>query len=187
MISDKLLKACEKKNEKALKELYGLVYSDIMAICMRYQRCKQDAEEVHHDTFIKVVSQLKKRKKDKVFRAWVKRITINTNIDRLRLAKTSWHKKNLDSFELVYHNRGSDVINDEMDADYLLSIIGSLEPNQKGVFNLYAIDGYSHKEIAAMLEIAESSSRGLLHQARKEIQLKLKKSERGKQFKRAQS
>lgn len=155
-----------------------------MAICVRYQCTKEDAEEVLQDSFVKIIKNLNKRDSNKVFVAWAKRITVNTNIDKLRKTKREqMHIKDLGEGQ-VYVDSGADILNQKMDADFLLNLIGELEPNQRNVFNLYAIDGYSHKEISMILKIAESSSRGLLFKARKRIQEKIKKHDEKFNFKR---
>lgn len=176
-ISDKLIRRCSKKNQDAIKVLYDKIYSDLMGICMRYQKTTEDAEEAHQDSFIKIVTNLKKRKSEINFMAWAKRITINTNIDRLRKDNSNRYDTSINTSDTHVVHFSSNLLNEKIDADYLLNIINSLDFVPKQVFNLFAIDGYSHKEIAEILKIAESTSRGFLFQARKEIQFKLKKKE----------
>ena len=177
---DYILQRCMKRDERCLEKLYHYLFNDMMGICMRYQKSKEDAEEVLNDCFVKIVRALKKRDPNIPLIYWVKRVTVNKNIDRLRKHNAQY---NIDAQmqrtddQPFYIGPAVDHVNDKIKVDNLLHKISLLRYPQKEIFNLYAIDGYSHHEISQMLDVSEASSRFHLHYARKNLREMLKKTE----------
>jgi RNA polymerase sigma-70 factor, ECF subfamily len=171
-----MIKALKNKHEKNKEcEIYDAYAEGMMLLCYRYLGNMLDAEEVLHNGFIKVFSNLRKfrQKHEKSFGAWVKKIMINECLMFLR-KKTN--------FELVSLDKMNDfedksIENNSIDTENCLELINNLPVGYKTVFNLFAIEGYSHKEIAAMLKINESTSRSQLTKARKLLQQKLLRRE----------
>lgn len=161
------IQACIRKERWAQKLLYEEHYGKMMGVCLRYANNSDDALDILHEGFIKVFRNINKYQPGTSLSAWIRRIMVNTAID--------FYRKNLrrrtEDIEQAYA-----VQSDEEDAvskcteKEILAAVQELSPAYRAVFNLYVIEGYSHKEIADMLNITESTSRSNLVKAR----LKLK-------------
>ncbi len=159
--------ACIRKERWAQKKLYEEHYGKMMGVCLRYSNNREDALDILHEGFIKVFKNISKYQAGTSIAAWIRRIMVNTSID--------FYRKNVrrrtEDIDKAYH-----VSSDDADAISLcgekeiLACIQTLSPAYRAVFNLYVIEGYSHKEIANQLGITESTSRSNLVKAR----LKLK-------------
>lgn len=174
-----LLAKCKKNNRKAHNELYHKCFGFMMAISLRYCNNREDAEAFVNQSFLKVVSNLEKYKEDVPFGSWVSRITVNTIIDQFRRDKK--HRENMSSIDMedvrssvapVDFNKAAQ----ELDAEELEQMIATLPYMSKKVFNLYAIDGYTHKEIGEMLGMSDGTSKWHVSFARKSLQKLVKKS-----------
>ncbi len=143
-----------------------------MAICLRYTDNYQQAVEIANDGFLKVFTKLDMYNQSKSFRGWLRRIMINSSIDHYR--KEQKHN-GLDNVE--HQNIKSPVPTavDKMSYDEVIRQIQQLTPAYRAVFNLYAVDGYSHKEISQMLNISIGTSKSNLSRARKHLQDALSK------------
>lgn len=158
---DQLIKGCVKQNRKSQEELYNLYYKILFVTSLKYCPNDAEAEDNLHDAFIEIFTNIKNFKGSGSFEGWMKRITINKAISRYR-----------DSSFLtpIKDDVSQDVFVDETEIDfsldYMLSLIQELPHQYRLVFNLYELDEYSHKEIAAMLFISESTSKSNLHRAK---------------------
>ena len=141
-----------------------------MAICRRYSLNDYDAADVLNDGFMKVFTHIEKYDPSKPFKSWLARIITNTAIDYYRMnLKFSGHD---DVSE--YENIGNSAkVYDELAYKDLLTLVQGLSPAYRTVFNLFAIDGYSHDEIADMLKISVGTSKSNLFKARQKLQEKL--------------
>lgn len=152
----------------AQEELYKRFFPVMMPICMRYVKDKNDALELLNDAFLKVFKQLAVYDLSKaVFYTWMRKIVINTAIDRLRRQKVIRHQEMLPD-----QQEGPGIHNEaisKMNGDELLKMIRQLPVTPRMVFNLYSIDGFSHKEIGSMLGISEGTSRWHLSDARRQL------------------
>lgn len=172
---DKIIQGCQKGDRICQKRLFDLYASKMLAVCMRYSRNQMEAEDLLQDGFIKVFTNLDQYKSEGPFEQWVRRIMINNAIKNC-------HKK---SFQNEY-SAGDDIpelfeqpeVIDNMAERELLKIINELPEGYRMVFNLYAIEGYSHREISESLHIEESTSRSQLVKARKVLQDKLLKHQK---------
>lgn len=162
-----LIQACARRERWAQKLLYEQYYSKMMGVCLRYSNNKEDALDILHEGFIKVFKNISKYQPGTSLTAWIRRIMVNTSID--------FYRKNIrrrtEDIEQAYDlsSREADALSQCTEKEILESV-QQLSPAYRAVFNLYVIEGYSHKEIAAALEITESTSRSNLVKAR----LKLK-------------
>ena len=156
------------KNEKwAQKELYERYYSKLMGICMRYAKNKDDARDLLHDGFIKVLNKIHKYTPGTSLNAWVCRIIVNNCIDNYRKQSI----RRTEDIDTAYDisSKTEDAVA-KCGAKELLSAIQLLPDSYKMVFNLFAIEGYPHKDIANMMNISESTSRSNLSKARAKLQ-----------------
>jgi RNA polymerase sigma factor (sigma-70 family) len=141
-----------------------------MAICRRYSLNDYDAADVLNDGFLKVFTHIAKYDSTKPFKSWIGRIITNTAIDHYRMnLKFSDHED-----VSMYENIGdSEVVSTDLAYKDLLVLVQSLSPAYRTVFNLYAIDGYSHEEIASLLHISVGTSKSNLFKARQKLQEKI--------------
>jgi len=177
---ENIVKKCIKRDEKSLEKLYRYLFNDMMGICMRYQKTREDAEEILNDCFVKITTSLKKRDQNIPLIYWVKRVTVNKNIDELRKKKAMYNiDEQMHRSDDYDHFVGPSVdhLNHKIEVDNLLYKISLLQYPQQEIFNLFVIDGYSHQEIAGILDLSEASSRFHLHFARKNLKEMLKKTE----------
>lgn len=160
------IEACIDKETWALKKLYEEHYSIMFPLCMRYANNDDDALDILHDGFIKVFSNLEKYQIGTSLIAWIKRIMVNTAIDYYR-KETRRRTADLDQVADLSSD-DPDVIS-ALSAEELLSALQQLSPAYRSVFNMYVIEGYSHKELADILGITESTSRSNLVKARHKL------------------
>lgn len=142
----------------------------MLAVCLRYTRSRQEAEDVLQDGFIRVFDNIRKFNFNGSFEGWIRRIMVNCALRNFR--KSSYQKEQIgidDDYDM-----GSDSgIHDKLSEKELIGLINELPEGYKMVFNLYAIEGFSHKEIADIMGINEGTSRSQLNKARKQLQKKL--------------
>lgn len=168
-----LVELCNKGREEAYELMYRRYASKMFGVCLRYAKNKMEAEDVLQEGFIKVFQSLSSFRNEGSFEGWIRRIMVNTALN--------YYKHNLKYAETldidVYTDSPSISIDfyDKIEEKSLLKLIQSLPEGYRLVFNLFAIEGYSHKEIADMLGISESTSKTQLFRARKMLQEKLVK------------
>lgn len=173
MNEETLVKECVSGSAKAQQQLFDAFAPKMLAVAMRYIRGKERAEDVLQDGFIKVFKNIHNFKLDGSLEGWVRRIMVNTALDQLRKDKKHQTDLELDdvSFELKQRNHTEA----QLQADYLMTIVQALPDGYRTVFNLFAIEGYSHKEIAEMLDITESTSKSQYSRARSVLRETLEK------------
>ncbi len=158
-----LLDACTRQERWAQKILYEEFYRPMMGVCLRYSNHEEDARDILHEGFIKVFKHIGKYEPGTSLSAWMRRIMVNTAIDYYRKVM----RRRTEDIEEAYT-----VQSDDADAVSRLSEMEILQAVQqlstvyRTVFNLYVVEGFSHKEIAEILEISESTSRSNLVKAR---------------------
>jgi RNA polymerase sigma factor (sigma-70 family) len=162
-----LIAACIRSERWAQQKLYELHYGKLMTTSMRYSNNKEDALDILHEGFIKIFANLKKYQADTSLLAWMRRVVVNSAIDYYR--KEIRHKA--DDIEKAYT-----LHTDEVDAvsrcteQEILACIQQLPASYRTVFNLFAVEGFSHKEIADATGISESTARANLAKARQRLQ-----------------
>ena len=158
---NQLIENCKINDTKAQGELYKLFSSKLFSVCLKYSRNYAEAEDNLQDAFLTIFNKIEQYKNKGSFEGWLKRITVNTVLQRYRNEKVFEiiNEETIEDVEL-------DVDEDNLSIDYLLKIIQELPDRYRLVFNLYVLDGYSHKDIAKMLEINVGTSKSNLARAR---------------------
>lgn len=154
----------------AQTQVYQLFSGKLFALCLKYSRNRQDAEDTLQDSFLVIFDKIKQYKNKGSFEGWLKRITINTALQKYRQKSPLQIVKDVGDFDEVEE---FDVENTVFNVDVLLGFIQNLPDKYRLVFNLYALDNYSHKEIATLLEINEGTSKSNLSRARKILKKQL--------------
>jgi len=143
----------------------------LFGVCLRYSKDRTEAEDIAQDGFIKIFQNIKSFDNKGSFEGWMKKIMINTALDRFRKRNKIYAVEDIGEYVDDYNYE--DTIS-EINAKDLLKLIEELTPRYKIVFCLYAIEGYSHNEISKMLNVTESTSRSNLVRARNILQEKVK-------------
>jgi RNA polymerase sigma-70 factor (ECF subfamily) len=173
---NKLIKRCAKNDRKAQKEIYQLFGDKLFTICLKYSRNKHEAEDNFQDGFITIFNKIDQFSFKGSFEGWLKRVMINTILIKYR-------KKNVLNIitDEIPDEVVVDVEEDELSLDFLLNLIHELPERYRLVFNLYVLDGYSHREISEMLRIAEGTSKSNLARARAILKQKIEEYQKGQQ------
>lgn len=170
-----LVQKCKSGELKYQEKLYKHFYGYAMGVSLRYLSERDDALEVVNDSFIKVFKAIQFYNETQPFKAWLRRIVVNTAIDLRR--KNMKFQNNVDIEEAVYVGRQAEAV-EQLSAKDILKLLDALPEVQKTVFNLYEIDGYSHDEIGDMLNIPVSTSRVYLSRAKEKLRNYLNKQEK---------
>ena len=161
-----LIQKCKHGDLKYQEMLYKQFYGYAMGVGLRYLSDRNDSLEVVNDAFIKVFKTISQFENDKLFKPWLRKIIVNTAIDRRRKDLKLLYQTSLDQAEYVSHKA---VATDNLDAADILKLLSCLPEVQRVVFNMYEIDGYSHEEIGQSLNIPASSSRVNLSRAKEKL------------------
>jgi RNA polymerase sigma-70 factor (ECF subfamily) len=163
-----VIRGCQKNDRKAQEQLYKRFYHAMMTLCVRYTGNGQDATEVMNDGFLKVFKHIGTYEAGKAsLYTWIRRIIINTAIDFLRKQRVYLDTEGLPAGtdEPAIDNEALNKFSGEA----LLKLIRQLPDATGLVFNLYAVDGFNHREIGTLLSISEGTSRWHLSEARKQL------------------
>ncbi|UMB59377.1 sigma-70 family RNA polymerase sigma factor [Lutibacter sp. A80] len=173
---EKLIKKCAKNDRKAQKEIYQLFAGKLFSICLKYSKNKQEAQDNFQDGFVVIFDKIEQFNFKGSFEGWIKRVMVNTILLKYR-------KKTVLSIvtEEIPDEVIVDIDDDEISLDYLLNLIQELPERYRMVFNLYVLDGCSHKEISKMLKIAEGTSKSNLARARGILKQKIEKHQESQQ------
>jgi RNA polymerase sigma-70 factor (ECF subfamily) len=159
-----LIKACIAKDPRAQRMLYDQYAGKMLAVCQRYCSSTEEAEDAFHEGFVKVFTKIKDYKFDGAFGGWIRRIMVNTVLDQLRKNKKHQFLEDVDDVIDLSSQNESPL--DAMSAKELLKILEKLPDGYRVIFNMFAIEGYSHKEIAEKLNVTESTSKTQFLRAR---------------------
>ncbi len=162
-----LIQACIRQDARAQRILIKQYYGYARSICLRYSTDNESADEILNDSFLKVFNNLARYDNAHHFKTWLRSIVINTAIDYYRKSQREVPRTEYEGNDTI--DLHEDAIT-KMSADEILSLVRKLSPAYRMVFTLYAIDGYSHKEIAEMLGIREGTSKSNLQDARHRLQ-----------------
>jgi RNA polymerase sigma factor (sigma-70 family) len=165
-----LIEGCRRNDRTAQKALFDRMAPKMLSVCRRYVRDRMEAEDVLVVSFTKVFERIGQFKGDGSFEGWVRRIVVNESLTYLRKNKGMYLETDLETAE-----RESESVPSEngLEAEDLMKLIQELPAGYRMVFNLYAIDGFSHKEIAEQIGITESTSKSQLSRARLHLQARL--------------
>ena len=169
-----LIEGCKTWDHAAQKGVYQLFSAKMFAICLRYAKDRMEAEEILQSGFVKVFRSIENFRNEGAFEGWVKRIMVNTAIEYYRRSSKLMVTSELTPQLEPQQDAGSAL--DKLALDDLLSLIAALPDGYRMVFNLYAVEGFSHKEIAAQLGITEGASKSQLSRARTALQNAIKKT-----------
>jgi RNA polymerase sigma-70 factor (ECF subfamily) len=162
-----LLVQCIDKQPQAQKQLFDLLAPKMYSVCKRYAQHEDEAKDILQESFIKMFNNLERFEHKGSFEGWVKRIFINTSIEFYRKSQRERIVDNID--DVKEKAIDSQTISLLKVAD-LMKLVDQLPKGYKTVFNLFAIEGYSHDEISKMLNISENTSKSQLHKARLHLQ-----------------
>lgn len=165
-----LIKGCLNGDSKMQEELYKRFAPKMYAVCLRYSNNAENAQDLLQEGFIKIFRNLNRFRGDGSFEGWIRRIFVNTSIEYFR------KKTNLFSItereDLVVEDSSLNALDRLAEKDIIL-LVQELSPGYRTVFNLYAIEGYSHKEIGTMLNINEGTSKSQLARAKSILKKKV--------------
>ena len=163
MTENDIIKGCLKNEASAQEKLYALYSRRMMAVCLRYSRSRAEAEDIFQEAFTRTFSSIQTWKGGS-FEGWVRRIFVNTAINHYHR-----NRKYFDHVDCTYAeslvSTATSAISD-LSAQELYALVDQLPEGYKLIFNLYVVEGYSHTEIASMLNIAEGSSKSQLSKAK---------------------
>jgi len=167
-----LIDKCLKGDPTSQRGLFDMYAGKMMSVCRRYGRHKAEAEDMLQEGFIKVFMNLDKYKQAGSFEGWVRRIMINTALKSI--SKKSFQNESLgiETYQLTDRKEDPQVYS-KLGVDEMMQLVNELPDGYRYVFNLYAIEGYSHREISEALGIEESTSRSQLVKARRILQIKI--------------
>ena len=168
---DILLKGCKKGKPKSQEALYRRFASAMYGICLQYASSEEDAQDIMQDGFVKVFRKLDQVNNPAAFPGWIRRVMINTALEKYR---SQVILQRMDDVQEEADEALDDGIFDNLTCQELVKLIQTLSPRYRMVFNLYAIEGYSHQEISEELGISVGTSKSNLSRARAILQGKIK-------------
>ncbi len=168
MSDDEIVEGCIKKNKLAQKELYDRFAKKMMGVCLRYCDNQEEGEDVLQNGFLYIFDKIDTYRGTGSLEGWVRKIIVNTALTSIR--KNKKLEMNVDLNSVEYGIEDQSHLGENMAAKELLKIIQTLPVGFKTVFNLHAIEGYSHKEIAEMLGITEGTSKSQYSRAKTYLQ-----------------
>ncbi|MBT9146003.1 MAG: ECF RNA polymerase sigma factor SigW [candidate division WS2 bacterium] len=174
-----IIAGCKEQKPLAQSALYQQYSSRLMAICARYAYTSFEAEDIFQDAFVKVFKNIEQYKGEGSFEGWLKHIFVNTAINHFHKNKKHYHQSDSAEFSENFITEEDAV--SQMSAAELTQIISQLPDGYRMVFNLYVVDGYTHKEIGELLGISEGTSKSQLAKG-KAILKKIITKQRDKQY-----
>lgn len=166
MVTPSLIERCARQERPAQFELYKALYPLMMSICSRYERNTHDAAARMNQGFLKILQNIGTIKPEVPFAAWASRIMINTVIDDHRRSR---ERKAMEVYQDAMDDHGGAELNDyvaEMEAEELAGLLQGVPNMSRQVFNLFAIDGFTHAEISSLLNISVGTSKWHVNNAR---------------------
>lgn len=168
---NELIDGCIKNDRKAQKLLYEKYSRKMFGVCIRYAKSREEAEDILADAFVQVFVKLSSFKREGSFEGWIRRIVVNTAITSYR--NNLKFNANDDLSEISNLSSEDDSAIDQMSVQQLKRIIQEMPDGYRTIFNLYAIEGYNHREIAALLNLNEGTSKSQYSKAKKWMQARL--------------
>ncbi|MCT4589001.1 MAG: RNA polymerase sigma factor [Carboxylicivirga sp.] len=169
----RLIYKCIGKDERAFEKLYHRYAPVFKGVCRRYASSLDEADDILQEAYVKIFNNLDQLKDTSVFESWGKRIVINTAIQFIRKKKADGFQLDIDNIELPLTEEQENTamgIMAETDISDLIKLMDHLPEGYKTILNLYAVEDYSHNEIAEMLNIKEATSRSQYFKAKKAFQ-----------------
>ena len=176
MNEEQLVNKCLEKDVLAQKQLFEFYSKRMMGVCLRYSKDMDEAKDVLQMGFIKIFEKLEMYNHKGSLEGWIRKIIVNTALDNIRKNKKLMNNVEIEKVDYQLHNYNENAI-DVLSAQDLLKVIQSMPTGFRTVFNMYAIEGYSHKEIAEELNVSVSTSKSQFSRARVYLQKILIKEE----------
>lgn len=173
MNEKQLIKGCIKEERQAQEQLYQQFSGRMFAVCLRYTKAQQEAEDVLQESFIKVFKQIKSYKGDASLVYWIKRIVINTALNSQRGKLYLYPMVDVDDLKETYEE-AHDVADYTMEE--LMRMVKDLPDSSQVIFNLYAIEGYKHQEIAELLNVSVGTSKSQYSRAKALLRERMKEN-----------
>jgi len=170
---NEIIDGCLRNDRKMQKVLYDLYASKLYALCLRYAHDKAEADDILQEGFLKIFFKINQFSRQHSFEGWLKRIIINTAITHYHQNVKHYYQKDIDEIQESEIHGAGEAVEGEYSTEELLNIVQGLSAGYRTVFNLYAVEGYKHKEIAEILKIDETTSKSQFHRAKKIIQERL--------------
>jgi RNA polymerase sigma factor (sigma-70 family) len=170
-----IIQACIKDERRAQNALYKLYFPLMSSICLRYSKDKDEAIQKLNTGYFKILKHIAQYDRNFAFATFVRRILVNHLIDEFRKEKQYLSKIELKDHTELEETAAYNQADLDFDAKYLLDLLKTLPELTQKVFNLYAIDGYKHKEIAELLKMSEGTSKWHVSDARKKLKVLLDK------------
>ncbi len=167
---ENIIKGCIRGDRHAQNLLHKRYSGKMFAVCLRYARTHQDAEDIFHEGLMKVYEHIKKFRDDGSFEGWIRRIMVNTAIELYRKQSPLSVVIYLEDYKGEPDDKGQAGAIEKIEETELLQMIRKLPPAYRMVFNLYVFEGLKHREIAVKLKISEGTSKSNLHDARAQLQ-----------------
>lgn len=169
LTEEQLVKMCLEKDALAQKQLFDYYSKRMMGVCLRYSQDADEANDVLQMGFIKVFEKLHMYNAKGSLEGWIRKILVNTALDNIRKNKKFQNDVEMDKVDYQLHNHTESPL-DSLSVQDLLKIIQEMPPGFKAVFNMFAIEGYTHKEIAEELNISVNTSKSQYSRARAYLQ-----------------
>jgi RNA polymerase sigma factor (sigma-70 family) len=170
-----LIDGCLVGNRESQKMLYQHYYGYAMSVCLRYSKSRDESREILNDGFMKIFTRLVFRDAKSSFKAWIRKIMVNSAIDHYRRYHKHDKAENGEEVMAKMSTQESDAIGD-ITHNEIIAMIQQLPPAYRAVFNLHVIDGYTHEEISDLLEISVGTSKSNLFKAREHLKAAFKKN-----------
>lgn len=168
---NQLVDACIKGDREAQRHLYDRFAAAMLVVAMRYTKSDQEAEDVLQEAFIKVFEKIKTFREESSLAFWIKRIVVNTALNSQR---SKLYMFPMVDVEDMHNELDTGLSISQFHFKELLKFIQELPPGCQSIFNLYAIEGYSHQEIAELLDISVGTSKSQYSRARQLLQTRIK-------------
>ncbi|MFZ2900990.1 MAG: RNA polymerase sigma factor [Saprospiraceae bacterium] len=166
MTEQELIQGCKKQDPQAQKQLYDLYAPMFFALCKRYVKTNEDAEDVLVEGFFKIMTRIDQYTGEGNFEGWMRRVMINEALMFLRKAQTQPYTEEIVNLEQADNH----TIVDELAANDILRLLDQLPEGYRTIFNLYVLEGLKHREIAELLDISINTSKSQLILAKKRMQ-----------------
>lgn len=164
---EEIIEGCRRGRPPAQEALYRRHWPFAMSVCLRYAPTREDALEVAHDAFLNAFRALDRFERGRPFRPWFRRVLVRCAVDHHR--STRRHRRTVETAADPPEVAAPAAVLDALQADDVLRLLAALSADERAVFNLYEVEGYSHDEIAGLLGVAPGTSRSHLARAKRRL------------------
>lgn len=167
MTEQELIAGCINEDRKCQEELFRRYAGKMLAMCLRYTRHQMEAEDIVQEAFIKIFDRLEQYQSKGSFEGWIRRITVNIALKKTQRKSFQNELLGVEDYQDIHVDP---KVYEKLNEEEMIALIRELPDGYRTIFNLYVIEGYSHKEIADLIGVQESTSRSQLVKARKMLQ-----------------